>query len=81
MPISSAPSANIVAADAQLRGARTTRRSQELRRRWTMRSDAMPLPPSDFTKSVIVFCGPITRSISWSAITSLSHTEPEVEVQ
>ena len=44
----------IAAAEAQFKGARTTRRLQELRSRWTMRSEAIPLPPSDFTNSVIV---------------------------
>ncbi len=46
-----------------------------------MRSDAMPLPPSDLTKSVIRSRGPISRRVSWRAITSLSHTEPLVLVQ
>ena len=46
-----------------------------------MRSDVIPLPPSDFRNSVIVFCSPRARRMSCIAITSLSQTEPLVEVQ
>ena len=41
----------------------------------------MPLPPSDFTNSVSCFCGPSDSSSSCRAITSLSQTEPLVDVQ
>jgi hypothetical protein len=46
-----------------------------------MRSDAMPLPPSDLTNSVACGCGPADCSSSCMALTSLSHTEPLVDVQ
>jgi hypothetical protein len=41
----------------------------------------MPLPPSDFTSSAIRSWRPRASRIAWSAITSLSQTEPLVEVQ
>ena len=41
----------------------------------------MPLPPSDLTSSAIRSCGPLASRIACSAITSLSQTEPLVEVQ
>ena len=46
-----------------------------------MRSEAMPLPPSDFTKSVMRSWRPAASRSSCSAITSLSQTEPLVDVQ
>ena len=41
----------------------------------------MPLPPSDLTSSAIRSCGPRASRIACSAITSLSQTEPLVDVQ
>ncbi len=81
MPIRSAPRASIVAADAQLRGASRVSRRVYCRSRCTMRRAAIPLPPSDFTTSVSWRWGPRSCSSSCRAITSLSQTEPLVEVQ
>ena len=41
----------------------------------------MPEPPSDFTNSVTSAWGPTCCSSSYIAITSLSQTEPLVDVQ
>ena len=47
-----------------------------------MRSAAMPLPPSDFTNSVdALLRAAAPAGCSCSAITSLSQTEPLVDVQ
>jgi hypothetical protein len=71
----------MVAAEAQLRGATTVSRFVYLRSRWIMRSEAMPLPPSDFTSRVSFACGPAASRMSCIASTSLSQTEPLVDVQ
>ncbi len=41
----------------------------------------MPLPPSDFTRRAIRGWRPRDSSSAWSALTSLSHTEPLVDIQ
>src|SRR5687768_510153 len=81
MAMVSAPRASMVAADAQLSGAATVSRRVWVRSRCTRRNAAIPLPPSDFTQSVSWRCGPVACSSSCMAITSLSQTEPLVDVQ
>ena len=71
----------MVAAEAQLSGAITVRRFAYRRSRCTSRSEAMPLPPSDLTSSATPCFGPQCSSTACSAITSLSQTEPPVDIQ
>ena len=71
----------MVAAEAQLSGAMTVSLFAYRRSRWTRRSEAMPLPPSDLTSRAMRGCGPRALRMACSAMTSLSQTDPLVDVQ
>jgi len=79
--IVSAPRASIVAAEAQFRGAITVSFFAYRRSKWTSRSEAIPLPPSDLTSKAMRSWGPAAFRMACIARTSLSQTEPLVEVQ
>ena len=74
--ISSAPSANIVAAEAQFAGTSRVNFSHEFRKIFTILSAAMPFPPSDEMQKYRCFTRSFRAKSSYIATASLLQMFP-----